>query len=197
MKKTLCILIFAVFVSCNNRQEVNNMTIIDDCDVENNGIQYINNGLSKIMIEIINEMIAFYDSVDTGWYNILDIYLSKKKNDCYIAISAGQCYDPWLKYYIIMDDKLIAIYKIADECNYDFFDTTKLNKFYGTPLELILDTTMNHSVRIKKLEELEKNMTKIEGFPDEPPFASYHPIGRQYKIHSKDSLELVYTGRFY
>ena len=183
-------------ISCNNSQEleikaniVENDVII--CDKEN-----IHNGLSKEMISIIQEMISLYDSVDFGMSaNILNIEFVKKKNDCFISFYEALCYNMWLQYYTFVDDKLIAIYHIEDEWNYDFFDTTNLEKFHGIPLELLLDTTMERSVYRKITDELKKKMTVIEGYPSES-FGHFHPIGRSYKIQSKEHLELVYEGRF-
>jgi len=191
MKKVFYILMLVFIVSCNNRQEVNNKIVIDNTETENNDNELINNGLSKAVIRIIDEMFLFYDSLDDGWNaNILDLGLSKVEGDCYLFAIRDLCYSPWLEYYTIIDDKLIGIYEITDECNCDFFDTTKLNKFNGISLELLLDTTIDRV----KVQELRKNITKIEGFPDRSPMQG-ETVGRKYKVHSKDSLELVYTGR--
>jgi len=196
MKKIIYILIFIV-LSCNNRQDIGNNEIVDNEENVSVNNEIINDGLSIEMIGIIKDMISFYDTVNYGVdSNILTVDFKKEKENCYFIIFEDICYHFWLQYYTIFNNKLIAFYNV-NECSSELIDTTKLNKFSGIPLELLLalefDSTMSASIRNEEIKELKKNMTKIEGFANESNY-KYDPIGRKYKIHNKDSLELVFTG---
>ncbi len=108
------------------------------------------------------------DKEDEYNINIYIVFFSEKVDGCYITMSTAHFYDSHhLVGYIIINDKMIAFYKPESECNKGLVDITKLKK--GKP----------------------------DGFIDEnSEWANdiYEPNGRKYKVHSKDSLELVYSG---
>ena len=190
----VCTMFVLTLISCGNRQR----TLIEINEIEQ---EYSDTVFHPTVHSIIDNIISFYDSIGYKTDScILDLNIIKKMGNCYITICKSLSYASWLKYYTIIDHRLIAIYDLVDECNCGLIDTCKLEKFNGVPLSLILDTTLNYSVRREKIKELEKNMVKIEGFSDEA--VRYDPVGRIYKIHCMDSLELVFTGhpgnfRFY
>ena len=198
MKKTITyIILILVVLSCNNKQNINNSEVIGNEEaIVNNNV--INDAFSVEMNKIINEMILFYDTAGFGIdSNIIVIDFIKEKENCYFRIYEDISYFVWLKYYTFVNNKLIVFYDINDDCICGLIDTTKLIKFNGIPLEFIFapefDSTINMSAHREKMKEYEKHITKIKGFPDEAN-CHYEPIGRKYKIHSKDSLELVFTG---
>jgi hypothetical protein len=174
-------------ISCRNKQK----TINEKNNVEQENSDSI---ISPTLYRIIEDVNSFHDTTDYRMdSNILNVSFIKEKEDCFMIIYKDICYHTWLKYYTVANNKLIAIYDMDDECACDLIDINKLKKFNGISLELILDTIMDISKRKGKIEDIKKHIIEIDGFPNKAT-QTYDPIVRKYKIHSNDSLELVFTG---
>ena len=127
--------------------------------------------ICPVLYKELESLIAYNDSAskkDKFSINIYIVFFSKKADGCYITISTTHFYDShYLIGYIMINNKMISFYNPENECNNGLIDVVKLEK------------------------------EKPEGFIDENSEQAndiYEPNGRKYKIHSKDSLELVYSG---
>jgi hypothetical protein len=99
--------------------------------------------------------------------NIFIVKFSGDFNDCYISIKNDDSY--YIKGfdgYILESDYMIAFYYTNNKCNTSFVDTPKLQK--------------NVKNIYKKAEDL--------------IISNFEPEFKAYKVHSKDSIELIYYG---
>jgi len=187
MKNILAFILLAfISISCVNRQKP--LTEIYEAEQVNSDTIFY-----PTLHRVIDDLISLYDSTGRTRNNVIDISIIKERGDCIIKIHGTDFYAVWLKYYTFIDDRLIAIYDLDEDCNCGLVDTDKLVRFIGVPLEFILDTTMNYSVKMAIRKELENNITKIEGFKSEPDWQGW-VMTRKYRIHNRDSLELIFTG---
>jgi hypothetical protein len=174
MKSNIILILALLLLSCghdNNKitekkEQENNKQI--EMDNENIEIESI----SPKLLEIIDDMISFYDNYykeSTIKPNIFIITFYKTDNECYIEIVQHLylfCIINDLKGYEIIKNRLIAFYNTESECNCGLVNPCKLKK------DTINDTFLNEKAEINIFET----------------------SGRIYKIHSKDSLELTFTG---
>jgi hypothetical protein len=186
MKKIIYISFFLIsfFASCVNET-------INKGKTDNNTKQkeILKNDKTDAMcptlLKEIENFITYNDSVDRGGSiseDVYIVYLYRKKTVCYVTILQSLCYYQSLypqsisgsscniDGFVLLNNKMIAFYNLKNDCNKGLVDITKLKK--GKPKD----------------------------FPDENSdiarYTTYDPIGKKYKIHSKDSLELVYFGYF-
>lgn len=131
-------------------------------------------GLSPTLLDELNKFIAKQDTLKNENHfdaKIIVVHFSKKDNDCYVSIGTSHFYNSQnLEGFLIIGDKMIAFYNPQSECNKGLVNVSKLKA--GMPND----------------------------FPDENSdiaiHTTYDPWGKKYKIHSQDSLELLYSGSF-
>ncbi len=165
------ILIFSyLFIGCKNKTSDKRKMVINTNQKE----IVKDNKTSAICPVLLNELeslIAYNDSInnkDEFNINIYMVFFSKKVDGCYITITTVHFYDSnHLVGYTMIDNKMIVFYNPESECNKGLVDINKLEK--GKPGSFI--------------DENSEQANDI-----------YEPNGRRYKIYSKDSLELVYSG---
>lgn len=171
MKTLLLILLFFIcIVGCNTSSSrstyLSNESIEDKNEIE----------LSTIVSpSLLCELKRITENPDTlGQGNKFDfkivlVYFSETNNDCFVSVITSHFYDSeQLKGSIVLNGKMIAFYNPESSCNNNLVFSNKLNK------------------------EVRGN------FPDEhsdiASNTSYDPHGKVFRIHNKDSLELVYSG---
>lgn len=167
-------------ISCVNQKKPSS----EKNDVEKvavNSASYTTENVDSVLYptlqRIIEDLTFFYDSVlykndrptHTNPRNIYRAIFGKKGNDCFITISVALVYRSYeLRGYTILNNKMLVFSNPENECNCGLIDTTKMSR--NIP---------------------------VKGYGDENSDLAYNtfdPIGRRYKIHNKDSLELVFTG---
>lgn len=186
MKKAIYIsfVFICLFISCNNKTS-------DKEKKDNNKKQKEmikknkTDALSPCLLKELESLIAYNDSVDKGSAisgDVYIVYFSKKQADCYVTIYQSLCYyqsfypqslsSPSynIEGFVTLNNKMIAFYNLGSECNHGLIDITKLGK--GKP----------------------KNFSDENS--DLAIHTTYELSGNKYKIRSKDSLELVYSGYF-
>ncbi|MFZ5430431.1 MAG: hypothetical protein ACOZDD_09370 [Bacteroidota bacterium] len=139
--------------------------------------------VSSVLIQKIKGMIAYNDSIDkvsSIKADVFIVFFSQENAGCYVTIFQSLNYyksfypstlsSPSidLEGYILLKDKMVAFYNLGSECNTGLVDCTKLEK------------------------------DNPDVFPDENSdiviHTTYDPRGKRFRIHSKDSLELVFSG---
>ncbi|MFP4664304.1 MAG: hypothetical protein ACLFM1_07735 [Bacteroidales bacterium] len=169
MNKTIYVLsvVVFVFISCNNNDTSNNNEKkVEQIVVKNNNV------ISPVLLNELNQLIDYRDSLKKKSSIKTDIYVVhfyKSEEGCFVLIGPSIYYrSEEIKGYTVVKDKLIVIYNTESGCSKGLVDTNKLEK--GKPKD----------------------------FPDENSdiaiHTNYDPWGKKFKIHSKDSLELVYSG---
>ena len=183
MNKLIFILIsFAsVLVSCKNNsvkeKEVKNKKTKEMISEDKMTVIY------PTLLEELEDVITYRDSIDMGSSiigNVYIVFFSESKGDCYVTIFQSLCYYQSfypqtlshpsynLEGYTLLNGKMIAFYNPESNCNKGLVDITKLKK--GKPKDFPGENS------------------------DIAVHTNYDPWGKKYKIHSKDSLELVYSG---
>ena len=182
MKKVifLSFIMVSLFIGCNNTSSDNKKA-----NSKENEMTKANktDAVCPVLLKELESLIAYNDSVDKGSTisgDVYIVYFSRKETDCYVTIYQSLCY--YQSFYpqtlsspryniggfILLKNKMVAFYNLTSECNKGLVDINKLEK--GKP----------------------------KGFPDENSdvaiHTTYDPWGKKYKIHSKDSLELVFSG---
>lgn len=173
---------FAFFlVSCNNTS-IKEKVVNNDEEQKEIMKQPIMNGIHSSLFKELERIIAYYRDSPVQEspfkHDIFIVYFSHSGIDCYVTIFQSPWY--YQKFYTktlssynldgfsFLNGNMVAFYNIQDKCNKDLVDITKLKK------------------------------EKPDGFPDENSDIAIHTIyeswGKKYKIHSNDSLELVYSG---
>ena len=175
MKKIIYILLVLVYcvASCKNTPTMSDKkTKQEEVSLDMSTDSIKTNAISPVLFKELEKLISHNDSVSTNEElktNIYIIYFSTEGNTCFLTMSTAHFYDnTYLSGYVQIDDKMIAFYNPESICNKGLIDITKLEK------------------------ESPKN------FPDENSDIAIHtiydPWGMKYIIHSKDSLELIYSG---
>jgi PII-like signaling protein len=163
-----------IIIGCKNKDE--RITDMHD-DIKNLSSShqitlYDMKGLSQTFWKELKIFIHEQDSLvgeNYSEYNIVVVFFSETEGACFVTIATEIYYDSnHLQGYQEIDDKLIAFYNPDNVCNKGIVDSSKLRT--GVP----------------------------QDFPNEnSPFAihtTYDPSGKRFKIHSKDNLELVFSG---
>ncbi|MDH6311926.1 hypothetical protein M2137_000685 [Parabacteroides sp. PFB2-10] len=169
--------VFIFFASCLSKRE----QLIAK---ENNETEALGNGaLSLELLAQIEDLIQLYDdrkseiSTET---NMIKMEFRRSNGECFLVLYDMPYYqrkklkgyeivNSYMIYYDDNEDELyVNMYNLDEKCNCDLVDFDKLET------EPLADYT-----------EIE-NSDLREG--------NFDPIGRIYKIHSRDSLELVFEG---
>ncbi|MDH5415245.1 MAG: hypothetical protein OEW87_14000 [Flavobacteriaceae bacterium] len=126
--------------------------------------------LSQNLYQELNNFVAIYDSLNFQDSVIAISFYEEEKGDCILLFASQPFYDRrHCDGYFLLNNKMIAFYEISSTCN----------------------------VGLVKEEELKTE--EIFDFPNENirhTFDSYDPWGRKYRVHSNDSIELVFSGYF-
>ena len=181
MKKVVLLLFifFGVFIACNSTSSDNKKVNNKEEMIRANKAEAV----CPVLLKELENIIAYKDSIDKGSTitgNVYLVYFSQDETDCYVTIYQSLCYyqsfypqtlsspSHSIEGYILLKNKMVAFYNLKSKCNNRLVDITKIEK--GNPKD----------------------------FPDEKSdvaiHASYDPWGKKYKIHSKENLELVYSG---
>ena len=170
MEKGVFIFLVLLLTSCNIDKRKQEGLINSSLDLDS--IRNQEEVISPLLREEITKFRKYTDSINKESsinecvYGV-DFYMVN--DTCYLTIASTVFYNgKCLSGYVISDSVLIAIYNY-NSCNQEILiDIAKLKK--GKP----------------------------KGFPDENSDIAIHttfdPWVKKYKIHSKDSLELVFSG---
>lgn len=189
MKRELIIselLLIMFLFGCNNNQiEENQTTIYQD---NNESITEEKSPFCQKVIDAIQECI--YDSTERMQSAIYSIWFAKTDGDCCFAIDKAICYDTKLaEGFYLIDDKLIVYYGTNVTC--------------GAIMEGRIDPFINRENKVKcDISCLIDTILLLKecpaGFPDENSdealYTQVDPYGKIFKVHSCDSLELIYYG---
>lgn len=184
MKKVifLSFILVCLFLGCNNTSSDNKKANSKENKMSKAAKK---DAVCSVLTRELESLIANNDSIDKGSAisgNVYIVFFFSKETDCYVTIYQSLCYyqsfypktlsSPSydMEGFILLKNKMVAFYNLASGCNKGLVDITKLEK--GSPKD----------------------------FPDESSdlaiHTTYDPWGKKYKIHSRDSLELVYSGSF-
>ncbi len=161
----IVIVCFSFVFCCKNRTKTTISIHKQELDDDQQAI-------SSILLNELNDLIQFNDSLKKlGGYSDTNIFLVDFYNEdssCYVKIMRYHYYDgSKMDGYVIIKDNLIVFNNIS-ECGFDLVYSDNLHK------------------------------NRIRDFPDENSDKAIHtdfdPIGKRFKIHNKDSLELLYFG---
>lgn len=141
--------------------------------------EQIDDIISPLLLSVLDDLILLYDSIDNNT-NIINLDFKKKGDDCFLKIyDLPDYYSNILKGYVHYKNWIIILYNSDYKLGSEYF-------IYNYECcDGLLDTTK--LVKSKPSDKYRDAYTK-------GPERLYDPIGRVYKIHSKDSLELVFEG---
>ena len=172
MKYILIIFLFTLLnTTCTNNQK---------SEITNNKNQYSSkhkdtvSTLSHILHKELRDFILYEDRMfkkdeSYGKWNIYIVNFFSKDGDCFVRFFSSLYYSVEdFSGYIIIENKMVAFYGTEKKCNCGLVNTSILQ----------------HSI--------------INDYPSDSDgiLTPFEPKGKTFKIHSKDSLELVYSGYF-
>lgn len=146
-----------------------------------------------ILLNAIKSFIHDYtDELDC----VVSVEIDNDGNNCYVFMSTNMFYISTLfNGYQIVDDKMVVYYFNISNDNLSFYELLAQQNTKDMNNLLYESDCANSLVNKNKL-----NTDFPKSFPDEnSDFATgwnYEPRGRKYKIHSPDSLELVFEGYY-
>ncbi len=197
MKSLVILLIssFFLFVGCHTPNKQDNYTnICDSICVDT--ISTINNTSDSCAFcqALVREIKSFINKND----NCVVVSLCAKKTEkkCSLFMSTGLWYDSrFLIGYQIIDKKMVAYYYNYIDEDMSYYDFISALDTKGK------DELLNENGCLDALIDKSKLKTdRPQSFLNENSefaiYTDYEPIGRQYIIHSQDSLELVFEGYY-
>lgn len=150
-------------------------------------------GASPFCPALQSELIDFILEQQDPFVKVIRVWIEGRDGDCYVDMLSDICYDKCsLCGYYIIDSIMIAYDYIKRDENMSFHELYELLDSVDRHV-LFKESECNNGLIDTTL--LIKN-TPVD-FPNEEQICtSYDGSGRKYKIHSPDSLELVFEGYY-
>lgn len=178
IKIIIALFLITIFhYSCNNRND----KFKNDIAISSKITDYNNSNIiiSKSLLKALDDLLIISDT-NNAETNIIYLIFKKEKNECYLSIFKTYAYmSYYLKGYINYKNNIIVLYNSDYKIGSDYFIYD-----YDCCTGLIDTTKLIRDIPPKDYQN--ENSEKGQILHD--------PIGRKYKIQSKDSLELVYEG---
>ncbi|MDH6342442.1 hypothetical protein M2480_001064 [Parabacteroides sp. PFB2-12] len=148
--------------------------------------------LSPALYSAIKSTICLYDSVyhnkrfysfGKEYANIIKVVFTKREDDCYVTIIDCLYYQTYLLNGYILYQKYMIVFDEYDPVEHELY--IKASGY---------DNACN--CNLVNIEKLRRDTPPQEFHDENSEFVNYDfdGIGRRYKIHSRDSLELVFEG---
>ena len=167
-KVIILVIIFTPLIfCCNNKIKDEEKEDINDSKKKT---MHETNAICPVLLYELEELISTRDNDDNiASKDIYVVHFEDTEEGCFVLIGASMYYRSYaIKGYLIYNKKLIVFYNPESECNIGLVDIAKLQT--GKP-DGYLDEYSEKAIH-----------------------TTYDPRGKRYKIHSKDSLELVFSG---
>ncbi|MDH6311925.1 hypothetical protein M2137_000684 [Parabacteroides sp. PFB2-10] len=182
--------LLAVVGSCKKKasDQPNEATEVEDVLLTDE----MEDALSPALSSAIKSTICLYDSVYNNnelfsfwkeYANIIKVIFTKKKDDCYVTIIDCLYYQTYLLAGYILYQKYMIVFDEYDPIEHELY--IKASGY---------DNSCN--CNLVDVEKLRHDTPPQEFHNENSEFVNYDfdGIGRRYKIHNRDSLEIVFEG---